>query len=349
MSKSKKKRPVGLPPGTLIFKGEQMVDQPNVSLVQYTAEDFQEVHLKNQKPPTNLNHYLQWYDVRGVHDTQVIERIGQQFGLHPLILEDIMSTQQRPKLEVYDNGLFITLRALKLDKKELELEIEQISLFLGEGFVLSFQEDEEDLFAVIRQRIKLSKGKIRTRGADYLVYALLDTVVDNYFVLLDHIDEVLDQLEEEITLSADKAIKHKIHQLRLINLHFRKSALPLREVINQFSRMEDWVEESSKVFLRDLYDHILRVSELVETYRDMLNGLYDLYLSEISLKMNNVMQVLTVISTIFIPLTFLVGVYGMNFQYFPELQWRWGYPILWAVMIIISAYLFLYFRRKKWL
>lgn len=345
-----RQRQPGLPPGTLIFTGEKVMEVPNVRMIQFNEEHFVENQLKDNIPAVETGDLVTWYDVKGLHDTQLVERLGKQFNLHPLVMEDILDTQQRPKFEEYDDGIFIILRAMTFDPEVKEVKLEHIAIYAGPNFTLSFQENEDDTFAPVRERIRIANGRIRKRNSDYLAYALIDSIVDQYFIVLDQLQETLDLLEEEVMYNPGSQTKGKIHQLKLQMLLLRKSLLPLREAINWFVKSDcPIVHESTDVFTRDLYDHIVQVIDMVETYRDIINGLYDLYLSEISFRMNNVMQLLTIISTIFIPLTFLVGVYGMNFNYMPELEWRYGYFVVWGIMVLMAILMLIYFRRKKWL
>ena len=352
MAKKKhhRQRKAGLPPGTLVFTGERLVDNANITLLQYNEQDLVVHHLQNEKPPSAEGFNVTWYDVRGVHDLALIEKIGKKFAIHPLALEDIVDTQQRPKFEEYKEGLFITLRDLKFDVEKLELKTEQVSIYVGQNFLLSFQEDDDDLFVAVRKRIEVKSGRIRQRQSDYLAYALVDSIVDSYFLVLDKVEESIENIEEYILLDSDISIKSQIHKLKLQTLMLRKSVAPLREAVNQFSRCENaLLKEDTLVFARDLHDHLIQVMDMIETYRDMVSGLNDLYLSELSFKMNNVMKVLTVITTIFVPLSFLAGLYGMNFDNMPELHWRNGYFILLGIMLSIVVGLLLLFHRKKWL
>jgi magnesium transporter len=288
--------------------------------------------------------------VRGLHDVKLIESVGRFFKIHPLVLEDVLDTSQRPKFEEYGNGIFLIVRSLNFDETQLEVQTEQIGIFIGEHFAVSFQERAEDLFASIELRLASGTGKIRRRGSDYLAYALIDSIVDHYLVTLEKIEREVDRLEEIIMEKPESRTKGHIHELRLATLALRKAVYPLREAINRFTDSDHAVKsEETDIFLRDLYDHTIHVMDMIETYRDMINGLYDLYLSEISFKMNNVMQILTIISTIFIPLSFLAGVYGMNFHHMPELEWRYGYYVLWAIMLCVAGGLLVFFRRKNWL
>lgn len=342
---------IGLPPGSLIFTGEKKTEDTHLKMIQYNEHIYNAQRFSNAMPDIELSEeYITWLDVRGLHDVSLIENVGRFLKIHPLALEDVLDTSQRPKFDEYDNGVFLIVRSLEFDERELEIKTEQIGIFVGKGFAVSFQERADDLFASIELRLATGKGKIRRRSSDYLAYALIDNVVDNYLVTLEKIEKEVDALEETIMEHPESRTKGRIHELRLATLAMRKSVYPLREAINRFTDSDHAVKnEETDIFLRDLYDHTIQVMDMVETYRDMINGLYDLYLSEISFKMNNVMQVLTIISTIFIPLSFLAGVYGMNFAHMPELQWRYGYYVLWAIMISVAGGLLVFFRRKKWL
>ncbi len=348
---AKKKRKTGLPPGTLVFTGRKRLEFPNVTLIQYDREgSLQERHAQDAAPLADEGMHVTWYDVRGLHNEELIEELGARYQIHPLVLEDVLDTQQRPKFEEYEGAIFIIIHALTFDAENLKIKTEQVALYAGEGFVLTFQEDEADLFPGVRGRIESSLGRIRKRGADYLAYSLLDNIVDHYYVVLDQMEEVLNQLEEDILANPSRHSKAGIHSLKLQSILLRKSISPLREAIGRLTRSESPViREDTRIFLRDLYDHTIQVMDTIETFRDVVSGLYDLYLSEISFRMNSVIKVLTIISTIFIPLTFLAGIYGMNFDNMPELHWRYGYFILWGVMVAVGLGLVYLFRVKKWL
>lgn len=351
--KIKKRKKPGSPPGTLIFTGRQKVEYPYLISVRYNADLLEEENLKNKPLPDKAPDSNLWLDMRGLSDVELVELLGKKFNIHPLVLEDVLNTNQRPKFEEYDNGVFVVLQSLtvKEDNDDLfEIQSEQVGLFINERMIISFQEDEADLFLPVRERLQSGRGRIRTNGTDYLGYAMLDLIVDNYFLVLDRLEDEIETLESEIIRTPNQKTKSKIHQFKLESLVLRKAIAPLREAIGKFARTESpFVDESTKIFLRDLYDHTVQLMDLLETHRDVLNGLYDLYLSEISFKMNNVMQVLTVISTIFIPLTFLVGVYGMNFDNMPELHWKNGYFYLWGFMVFMALALIWFFRRRRWL
>jgi magnesium transporter len=349
----KKREQTGLPPGSVIFTGNQKVEKILIHYIQYDSETLKQKVLDNhaetifhQSPENKVD----WYDIRGLHDLELIQLLGTAFDIHPLILEDIADVHQRPKFEEYDNGNFISIRALKFDKSTNKISTEQVTLFFKKGFLLSFQETESNLFEAVRQRIQSGKGKIRQRGADYLAYAIMDVIVDNYYLIMEDIEDVIELLEDRIMEDQDANIKGEIHRLKKELLVLRKSISPLREAISRFSKTDSpFVKESSLIFIRDLYDHTIQVMDMVESYRDMLNGLQDLFVTEVSFKMNKVIQLLTLISTIFIPLTFLSGIYGMNFDIMPELHYENGYFVLLGVMTVIFVGLLIYFKKKKWI
>lgn len=343
------KRP-GIAPGTLEFTGEQRMENPLVFLVQYDQQQCTMRNITNGEPPVVGVNRVNWYDIRGLHDVGLVESFGLHFNIHPLVLEDILHTQQRPKFEEYGDEVFIVISALTFNTELLELNTEQVAIYFGENFLLTFQENQDDTFQAVRDRLEAGRGRIRSRKSDYLAYALIDNVVDNYFQVLDRIEESMDELEGEINDEPTREVKAKIHHLKFQMLALRKSVMPLREAVGKFSRCESKVmDENTGLFVRDLYDHVIRISDLIETYRDMLNGLQELYLSELSIRMNNVIQVLTIITTIFVPLTFLAGIYGMNFDHMPELHWKNGYYYLWGVMGLIFVASLIYFRKKKWI
>ena len=350
MSKHRKK--TGLAPGSVVFTGSRKVENVLINYLQYDAKQLKdtviESHRENIYEPSRVDK-VDWYDVRGMHDTDLIEFFGKTFDIHPLILEAVVDIHQRPKYDEYENGNFITLRAISFDKETLEVKKEHVALFFNIGFIITFQETESDLFETVRKRIHASSGRIRERGADYLAYALVDALVDNYCVVLEDMEEVIEVLEEKMTVQLDISSKADLHKLKKELLVLRKSVSPLREAIGRFSKTDSpFVEDRSQIFIRDLYEHTVQVMDSVESYRDILNGLQDLFISEVSFKMNKVMQLLTLVSVIFIPLTFLAGIYGMNFEYIPELHYKNGYFILLGVMAVLAVLLIFLFRKKNW-
>ena len=291
-----------------------------------------------------------WLDIDGVHQNEILEAIGAQANLHPLVIEDIHNTYQRPKVEDYEDYLYIVLKMISWDEDSKEILGEQVSLLLGNNFVVSFKEDPGDIFDPVRKRLREGKGRLRKMGADYLAYALLDQVVDHYFFVLENLGEQIEDLEEELITNPDASTLQTIHHLKRELIFLRKSVWPLREAISSLERGESPLfKPETLVYLRDVYDHAIQVIDTIETFRDMVSGMLDIYLSSISNRMNEVMKVLTIIATIFIPLTFIAGVYGMNFTNMPELQWPWGYFMVWGVMIVIFIGMLIFFKRKKWL
>ncbi|MCJ7693106.1 MAG: magnesium/cobalt transporter CorA, partial [Sedimentisphaerales bacterium] len=291
-----------------------------------------------------------WINIDGLHDIQVIEKIGKNFDFHPLILEDILNTGQRPKFEDFENYIFIVLKMLTYDDDEETIKSEQVSMILGHNFVISFQEIQGDVFENIRERIRTAKGRIRKMSCDYLLYTLLDAIVDNYFAIMEKFGEKIESLEEQLVSDPDEKILQKIHSMKRELISLRKSVWPLRELVSGLQRSEsELISEPTIIYFRDVYDHTIQVIDTVETFRDMVSGMLDIYLSSISNRMNAVMKVLTIIATIFIPLTFVAGIYGMNFKFMPELEWKWGYFIVLIIMAVAAAAMLIYFRRKKWL
>jgi magnesium transporter len=342
----------GLPPGTLIHIGEQKIERPSITVIEYDEQLLEEKEINTAEECRVLiaSPSVTWISVRGIHDVEILERLGGCFALHPLVLEDVLNTDQRPKMEDYSDYLFIVLKTFAYADGRDQLQPEQISLVLGPNFVITFQEGEGIVMNPVRERIRTNKGRIRRSGADYLAYALLDAVVDSYFTVLERIGETVESLEEELVQNPTPETLQTIHGLKRNMLFLRKSVWPLREVVGGLEReAPPLIGESIGLYLRDLYDHTIQVIDTIETLRDMISGMLDIYLSSVSNRMNEVMKVLTIIATIFIPLTLVAGIYGMNFTYMPELQWRWGYPTVWGVMLATTVVMLLYFRRKRWL
>jgi len=343
-------RKAGHPPGTVLHVGERRVEETQVTILEYDELRFreQDVETIEECLPSRDALTVTWINVHGLHGVEVLERVGDCFGLHPLVLEDILNTNQRPKVEDFGDYIYVVLRMFYSEGEEVAEE--QVSLILGPTFVVSFQEREKDVFDPIRERIRQSRGRIRKMGADYLAYALLDSIVDSYFVVLEKLGERIEGLEDDLVSNPAPETLQVIHNLKREMIFLRRSVWPLREIIRGLERGESaLIGETTGLYVRDLYDHTIQVIETVETFRDMLSGMLDIYLSSVSNRMNEVMKVLTIIATIFIPLTLIAGIYGMNFQQMPELGWRWGYPMVWAVMLAIGALMLAYFRGKRWL
>jgi len=323
-----------------------------VTCVQYHDKFFEENDVKNVNDcfPLKNKPTVTWVNIDGVHKLNKVEKIGKHLKTHPLVLEDIMHTGQRPKMEDFGAYLFVVLKMLQYDEATNETRTEQVSLILGVNYVVSFQEDEGDVFDLIRDRLRTDRGRIRKMGADYLLYSLLDAIVDNYFMVLEKIGEKIEDIEDDLVNNPTPEVLQTIHKLKRELIFLRKSVWPLREVISRLERWESpLIDRSIDIYLRDVYDHTIQVIDALETFRDMLSGMLDIYLSSVSNRMNEVMKVLTIIATIFIPLTLIAGIYGMNFKYMPELNSPWGYPMVYVVMLAVSAVMLVYFRRKKWL
>jgi len=348
----KRSAKIGLPPGTLIHIGERKTEKVRINILDYDEAQFEEEEAKTieESFPFKDKPTVTWIDIEGIHQVEIIEKLGSHFGLHPLLLEDILNTDQRPKMEDYGDYIFIVLKMLYLGEANNEIEAEQVSLILGSNFVISFQEREGDVFDPVRDRIRNAKGRIRKAGADYLAYTLLDAIVDNYFIILESLGETIEETEEQLATNPNPETLQLIHALKKEMIFLRKSIWPLREVISGLERCESsLIHESTGAYLRDVYDHTIQIIDTVESFRDMISGMLDIYLSSISNKMNEVMKVLTIFASIFIPLTFVAGVYGMNFSFMPELKWQWGYFGILGVMALVGISLVVYFKRRKWL
>jgi magnesium transporter len=354
MAKSGKRRSrkSGLPPGTLIHIGEQKTAAVKITVIDYDQEHFHEKVVESVEDcfEYKTTDTVTWINVDGLHDISVIETLGRHFGLHPLTMEDILNANQRPKFEEGENYIYIVLKMLTCADHEQNVNSEQVSLIIGRNFILSFQEDVGDVFDIVRDRIRTGKGRVRKMGPDYLAYSLMDAVVDNYFVVLEKLGDRIEPMQDNILAEADGALIRQVHLLKRELLVLRKSVWPLRETISAAQKTDsNLIDNSTKIYFRDLYDHTIQVIEAIETFRDMTSGMLELYVSNTSNRLNAVMKVLTIIATIFIPLTFMAGVYGMNFQYMPELRWQWGYPMALLSMALVAGTMVIYFRKKKWL
>ncbi len=342
---------IGLPPGALVYVGEQKITEPSFSYLDYNTDIFDSRQGVSFDDCLKLrtSNTVSWINLDGLHDTVLLERFGHEFKLHSLLLEDILNTGHAPKFEEFDNAALVILKMLSYDEQENRLDAEQISLVLTHDNVLTFQERPGDIFTSVRERLQRKSGRIRQRGADYLAYALLDCVVDSYFHILEKIGDRLDFLETELINRPTQEILQQVHQLKGQLRFLRKAVWPLRELVNNMIHSEsDLIDETTNVFLRDLYDHSLQVFDTVENFRETASGLIDLYMSSVSQRMNEIMQVLTIMASIFIPLTFIAGIYGMNFEHMPELKWPYGYAMVWGLMLLCVVIMLWFFKRKKW-
>lgn len=342
----------GLEPGTVVHVGERQEAETKIRLIEFDTTGFSVKDCTGQRDlmPSKYRQTVSWFRITGLHDVKLIEVLGQDFGIHQLVLEDIVNTHQRPKVEEFDNFIFIVFRAIRFQPETIDFTNEQLSIILGRNFILSFEESDAGLLQPIVDRIKNSRGKFRSQGADYLSYSIIDLVVDQYFLIEDRLDEIVEILEDELLSSPEPEMLNRIQKLKRGMIFLRRAVSPLRELLTALLRSEsELITENTKIYIRDIYDHAIRVIEGLDSYRDLISGMLEIYLSSISNKMNEIMKVLTVFATIFIPLTFFAGVYGMNFEFMPELKWQWAYPVFWLIVLATGAGLLVYFRRKKWI
>ena len=342
----------GLPPGTPVYVGSVKAGRAAITVIDYDADDVVERQISDMAECSQFAQTptVTWINVDGIHDVQTVERLAGQFGIHPLVQEDILCTDERPKMEDYGSVVYIVVKMLSWDAKAGRIASEQVSLVLGDNFVISFQERPGDVFEPIRERIRTGRGIVRTMGADYLICSLLDSIVEGYFQVLEGRGDKIESLEAEVADRAGPTQLRELHRLKREGLFFRKAVWPMREMLSELQRAEsELVGENIAVYLRNLYDHVMHVVDTSETFRDILSGVMDCYLTTVNNRMNEVMKVLTIIATIFIPLTFIAGIYGMNFKNMPELDKPWAYPATLGVMLAVALGMLVFFRRKKWL
>ncbi|MFC1862748.1 magnesium/cobalt transporter CorA [Thermodesulfobacteriota bacterium] len=350
LKKTSKK--AGLPPGTLVHVGEKKTEYVRIRVIDYDGENLEEREVETIE---ECFHYkdspsVTWINIDGLHDVDLIRKIGNHFGFHTLVMEDIIHTEHRSKMEDFDQYIFIILKMLSYEGEYESINFEQFSLVLGENFIISFQERFGNVFNPVRERLRKKSGRIRQRRADYLMYALLDAVVDNYFSVLDKIGVRIESCEDKMLYHPDEAILHEVHTLKSELTLLRRSIWPQREMISGMQRIEsNLIQDNTHIYLRDVHDHTIQTIDIIEAFKDMVSNLADAYISNLSNRMNEIMKVLTVIATLFIPLTFMAGIYGMNFKYMPELEWPWGYPVLLGLMFIIIVIMLLWFKRKRFL
>jgi len=344
----------GMSPGTLVYLGEKKDEQPRITI---TVLDY-DSEILEEKEVTNLRECLQyidtptttWINIFGIHDTDIIKSVGEIFNIHPLVLEDVLNTSHRPKIEEFENYLYIVLRMLDIEKETGRIDTEQVSIICMDNIVLTLQEKQGDVFDPIRKRIKEKRLRIRKKGTDYLTYALIDAVVDNYFHILEDFGEKIENLEDALLKDPSRKSLDDIYILKHTLIFLKKAVAPNREMLDSMINEEyDLISSDLHPYLRDVYDHVLHILEAVDNFREILIGMVDTYNTIIGNRMNEVMKVLTIIATIFIPLTFIAGIYGMNFSYIPELNWKFGYFAVWGVMLVVAFIMIIYFKRKKWL
>jgi magnesium transporter len=348
----RRNKKTGLPPGTLVYLGDSVGQKTTIELIDYNSEGYTKKTIQDVKElETCLNEKtVSWININGLNDLAIIEEIGRIFKIHPLVLEDIVNTDQRPKFQDYEEYFYIVLKMLTYDEQQGEIQVEQVSMILGSNYLITFQEHEGDVFDIIRERIQKNKGKVRKELSDYLSYVLIDAIVDHYFNVMEWIADETERMESDLLENPTSSILKRIHDMRHQLIFLRKSVWPLRESLVGLERSEsELIKDSTKVFFQDIYDHTIQIIDTVENLRDIVTGMLDVYLSTVSNRMNEVMKVLTIIATIFIPLTFIAGVYGMNFRFMPELSWRYGYPVVLVLMLFVGIAMLVYFRRRKWL
>jgi magnesium transporter len=341
----------GMSPGSLVHAGELGTEKVHVHLIEYNQDSIrkkenvstEECLISMDKPE------ITWINITGVHDISIVEKIGRHLNLHALVLEDILHTGLRSKFDNYKNNLYIILRELSYDNQRNSIKDKQVSLILGKNYVLSFLEDETDIFYPILERIKAKNSRLRRRGADYLCYALVDCIVDHYFLTLSKIDDRLEKLESVVINKPNRSTLKELQALKKQIIMLRRTIWPTREVVSQFQRVESpLIHQTTKLYVQDVYDHVIQAMDTIESFRDITAGLHDIYMSNISYKMNEVIKILTVVATIFVPLMFITSLYGMNFKYMPELDWEWGYYFVWGLMIFVTGIMIAYFKKKNW-
>lgn len=346
-------RKIGMPPGTVLHYDDEASREPvKINVIHYNQNELVDnsSHEFSDDLFEKKDDQKSWIDVVGIHNPQKIEKIGLYFQLHPLTIEDILNNEQRPKIEENPNYVYLVVHMIRFDQHSHKVDVEQVSLVLGKDYVLSIQEKEGDTFDPVRKRLEAGMGMIRDATPDYLLYTLVDAIVDNYFLVIDQIANTLDGLEDELLDNLQRETFNNIHALKKELMTLRRSVWPMREVVSKMER-DQYLQTSEdlNIYIRDLYDHTIEVIDTIEVYRETVSGLVDLYQSMSSNKMNEVMKVLTIISTIFIPLSFITGLYGMNFEYIPELDWRFGYFMVWGISILLVVVMLVIFRKKKWI
>ncbi|MGZ5052013.1 MAG: magnesium/cobalt transporter CorA [Methylobacter sp.] len=342
----------GLPPGSLVHVGEVHEHVHQITVIDYNKSMLTKRTLQNidELLPYRNTDTVTWVIIDGLKDVSVIDAIGRHFDIHALVLEDILNTHQRPKFEEFDDYLYIVVKALTLTGDGFNVAYEQVSLLLLDKFVFTFKEKPDALFDPLFNRLNNDKSQIRNLGTDYLTYVIMDTIVDEYFSLQDGFDELIETVEDDLLTNPSAQTLNTIQKIKRELIFLRRSVSPMRELLAALQRSESpLLNDKTKRYFSDVYDHVIRVSEAMESYRDLIAGMLDIYLSSVSNKMNETMKILTVFASIFIPLTFIAGVYGMNFDYMPELHWKWGYPVLWGVFIGVSVFLLRFFKKKQWL
>ena len=340
------------PPGTVEYVGKPRIEETRIDLIEFSETDVSEYQIDK---PEHIKKFLssdkiKWIRVIGVHDSNIITKLGDIFRINQLELEDITNTSQRPRMEERDDYIFMVFKALILNSEEQDVTIEQVSLILGENFVLSFHETDPKLFGPLRNRIITGKGRVRKMKSDYLAFTIADIMIDQYFVVMEDIGNTIESIESELVINPGSSDQEAIYRIKRRLVYVGRTIWPVRELINEIERSDHHlIHEESRIYFRNIYDHTVQIIETLDSLRDLTSSMMDLYLSSVSLKLNEIMKVLTIFSALFIPLTFLAGVYGMNFTYLPEKDWHYGYAGFWAICISATIFMLFYFRRKKWM
>ena len=343
---------IGKPPGSLIYTGNEKDVNISIDLLQ-----FNEIHFLERNQIKKINEidilndsYVSWLDIKGLHNEEIISELGELTNIHSLTLEDLLNVNQRPKIDFYFTYIYIVIQALKFDANTQNIESEQLSIILGENYVMTFWEKPNNSLDFIKNRIKTKLGKIVSLGSDYLAYAILDAIIDDYYDVIENLGDQIEDLEEKLMLEPHKIQIQDIYIFKRKLLEIRKAVWPIREVVTKLQKSEtDFIKEKTSLYLRDLYDHSIQLIETIDIYRDIISGLADMYLSTTSNRLNEIMKVLTILSSVFIPITFIAGVYGMNFKNMPELEWQYGYLYSIGLMFLIAIIMLFYFRKKKWM
>lgn len=350
---NRQSKKTGLPPGTLVHIGEKITENPLFYWVSYNAEDIRELSpdkLSDLPVYDKSDKTITWLDLVGINHLETVEKIGEIYGLHPLVMEDIVNTEQRPKFEEFSGYTFFTLKKATYGKSPDNVSLNQVSIVFGHNFVLTFREEESEVFSGIKKRLLSGVGRVRNKKSDFLVYYIIDSIVDGYFDIIETIADEIETVEERMMKDTNGKSIYVLQRLKRNLSYMLKSLYPLREALSKLEKRDNpFIEEDTLPYFRDVYDHSIHIIESIESQRDILSGVMDVYLTSLNNRMNSIMKVLTVIATIFMPLSFFASVYGMNFRYFPEIQWKYGYLYFWIMIILVVLLMFYYFRKKKWM
>ena len=337
----------GLPPGSLVYTGEKDIET-KITFIEYDKDNFKQESI-TECPEFKSNDTIKWIKINGFSNIENLKDISRCFNLHPLVLEDILNTNQRPKIENYNDYLYVVLKLIEKDDVDRFIT-KQISLILQKNVLMSFQDDEDNIFDIFIERLKIPDNLIRHKGTDYLLYSLIDTIIDSYFFDLEKLEDRIEDIEEELIGQPEPDILKEIHKMKKDIISLTKSIWPVREMLSGFDSYNySLIDKSTDYYIRDVYDHSIQIFDTLESFRDRISEMLDIYLSSASNRLNEVVRVLTIISTVFVPITFIVGLYGMNFRNMPEIGFPYSYPLVLMVMFFISISMLIYFKRKGWI